>query len=299
MQNKRPPFMIAIRACLGTLCLILAGACNRAGPPALNPLKSAIAHTNWIAAITNKPPYALFPCVTNGSANVRLTVLAIPAADDAGLTEFLASTFPSDSVGEILQQNEIFKISQAGQALLSTNTPGISVGTAAPAAVFNILASATNSIVFTNSLRLGFGLEGVITKGEVIPIVTNPGNGADGKSQATIPVTLGHKVHLWTCQSSVTNYSVRATAVISSLIGFMPSKANVPQPAFHMNIFSIEAEFPKDRVLVLASKPHPTFQRYSSKVPYLSAIPAVGDLFSRSGVQTNWTRSLIFIEIRP
>jgi hypothetical protein len=283
--------MIGIRVSFAIVCVLIACACKPASsPPPSSLRKNAGTTSNWVTAITNKSARSPLECLTNGGAFVRLTILEIPSEDDAGLAQFLASTVASDPVSEILQRSDVYQMAQTTEGIsLTTNTPRMSLGIASPTAASNFLASATNAIVLTNSMRLGFGLEGLMSRGNVMTVMTTRG---------PLPVTLDRKAQLWICQPSATNYSVRASFAISDFFGYLPSKTPTPLPAFHINVFSIETEFPTNNILVMASKPHPTYSRYSHRTPLLSAIPAVGNIFTRSGVETNWVRTLILMDIQ-
>ena len=146
------------------------------------------------------------------------------------------------------------------------------------------------------------GREAQYFSGAVLTVVTGiKTNTSTVTTNPTTPIlnklSLGQTVTVRSIQNG-DDAILSAVARLDWFRGYPEPNAKKPQqpsPQFEVTVFGTRTALRPGEVLLLGSPPLTTTQRFSERVPRLSDIPLFGQLFVKSGAQTNRFRSLVLI----
>ena len=137
--------------------------------------------------------------------------------------------------------------------------------------------------------------EAMLQVGNTLTVVLGGPKGSDPATVLTTNITLGPTVSLQLQARNDRGIVIEAAARLEGFHGYQPTEKKTPQPVFSISTMGTRTQLATNEVLILGGPIQMNVMKTKDSVPYLSDIPAIGQLFTETHVHTNFVRTLVII----
>lgn len=133
-------------------------------------------------------------------------------------------------------------------------------------------------------------------------IVMNATMVVKGLEVMTTNLSFGQTFNLRVLDSRPDAVRLEMTARLDEFQGYAPNKkdpasdANIPLPIFKVSALGTRTDLRPDDVLLLGGPMEMSVQKTVDRVAYLSEVPALGRLFTKTMVETNFFRDVVIVQ---
>jgi type II secretory pathway component GspD/PulD (secretin) len=120
---------------------------------------------------------------------------------------------------------------------------------------------------------------------------------SDPAAILTTNISVGPTLTMQLLARTGSNLTVEASGRLEEFHGYA-EKTDVPRPKFSVSAMGTRAELNTNEVLVLGGPMQMNVVKTVDRMAYLSDIPAIGKLFTKVQVRTNFVRTMVILRPR-
>jgi type II secretory pathway component GspD/PulD (secretin) len=141
-------------------------------------------------------------------------------------------------------------------------------------------------------------LEGIISISDVQTVVIRGGDTSDPNALVTKQISLGPTVSLRLLNRTEDKIAIEAGVRLEEFGGYQNDPTGTPRPIFSVTAMGTRAELNTNEVLLLGGPIRMKVFNTRDSVAYLSDIPGIGRLFTKTETHTNFNRMLVIVRPR-
>jgi hypothetical protein len=229
------------------------------------------------------------------------------AIERYGLAELFAEVpEKNDLILEETGRSPLMQLARADSNIVLSLRASVFAGAASVEAATNLLeyfkqTPGTDVLTFRPAYTVGSD-KAQVHVGNNIPVLTGASSNSSPSTPFTTNLAFGHTITMQLLGSTSNGILVRTAARSEQFDGYVRDEkqpGNQYQvggaPIFGLSVLGTRTELRTNEVLLLGSPTHISVRKIVEKVPVLSDIPGLSRIFTKTQMETNYLRRVVFI----
>jgi Flp pilus assembly secretin CpaC len=280
--------------------------CGRPATPAVAAASARVpAPTLQLQPVTFLPDPVSSPETTNVIVqwDVLIAQFPVDAAGRLGVAKLFERIGEKNPVmdGQVAQ-SELAQIARLNSNIVLNMAAGAYAATCSSEdstyLINRLTTTAGVDVISQPKLITGGTNHAIISVQNTITLVLGINVKSGSNAVITTNVSLGPTVSLHLVNRTEDRITFEAAARLEEFGGYEPATNDTPHPVLNLVTMGTRAELKTNEVLILGGPKRMSVSKTVERVAYLSAIPAIGSLFTKTQMHTNFVRTLVMIRPR-